>query len=77
MYRTTSRIRNLTPPLGIVLLQGPRGRWFLMSEVPLYMFWTPIKRLCPETGSSLVTTVSCRTQGGHDCLIAESQGSHD
>jgi hypothetical protein len=41
LYRGTSLIRN-TPPtwghrraLGIVLLQGPRGALFLMSEVPL------------------------------------------
>ena len=40
-YRGTSLVRNRTPPkgphraLGIVLLQGPRGRRFLMSEVPL------------------------------------------
>ena len=40
-YRGTSPIRNSTPPwdqyraLGIVLLQGPRGALFFMSEVPL------------------------------------------
>ena len=40
-YRGTSLIRNSTPPwghhraLGIVLLYGPRGALFLMSEVPL------------------------------------------
>ena len=39
-YRGTLLIRNSTPPkdhhraLGIVLLQGPRGALFLMSEVP-------------------------------------------
>ena len=41
-YRGTSLIRNLHPPqdhhrgLGIFLLQGPTGRRFLMSEVPVY-----------------------------------------
>jgi len=41
-YRDTSLIRNDPPPLGhpknvgIGLLQGPRGRHFLMSEVSLY-----------------------------------------
>jgi len=41
-YRGTSLIRNSAPPqdhhraLGIVLLQGPRRRVFLMSEIPLY-----------------------------------------
>ena len=40
-YRGTSLIRNRPPPydhhraLGMVLLQGPRGALFLMSEVPL------------------------------------------
>ena len=40
-YWDTSLIRNSPPPqdhyraLGIVLLQGPRGARFLMSEVPL------------------------------------------
>ena len=40
-YRGTSLIRNSPPPeghhraLGIVLLLGPAGRLFLMSEVPL------------------------------------------
>ena len=43
LYRVTSPIRNSSPPsdhhraLGIVLLQGPRGALFLMSEVPLYI----------------------------------------
>ena len=42
LYRGTSLIRNCSPPedhrrvLGIGLRQGPRGRLFLMSEVPLY-----------------------------------------
>ena len=41
-YRGTSLIRKRTPPqgrhmsLGIVLVKGPRGWRFLMSEVPLY-----------------------------------------
>ena len=41
-YRGTSLIRNSPPPrdrhraLGTVLLQGPWGALFLMSEVPLY-----------------------------------------
>ena len=40
-YRDTSQIRNSAPPwdhhraLDIVLLQGPRGSLFLMSEGPL------------------------------------------
>ena len=40
-YRGTSLIRKRPPPLdphralGMVLLWGPRRRWFLMSEVPL------------------------------------------
>jgi hypothetical protein len=39
LYRDTSLIRNSPPPwdhhfaLSIVLLQGPRGAVFLMSEV--------------------------------------------
>ena len=42
LYRGASLIRNCPPPpdhhraLGIVLLKGPRGVLFLMSEVPLY-----------------------------------------
>ena len=41
--RGTSLVRNSPPPqdrhraLGIVLLYGPRGALFLMSEVPLYL----------------------------------------
>jgi hypothetical protein len=41
-YSDTSLMRNSTPfqdhhkALGIVLLQGPRRKRFLMSEVPLY-----------------------------------------
>jgi len=41
-YRVTSLIRNSPPPQGhqraldMVLLKGPRGARFLMSEVPLY-----------------------------------------
>ena len=41
-YRGTSLIRNRPPPqdvhraLGIVLLYGPKGALFLMSEVPLH-----------------------------------------
>jgi len=40
-YRGASPISNCAPPqdrhraLGTVLLQGPRGRTFLISEVPL------------------------------------------
>jgi len=40
-YRDTSLIRNCPPPqdhhraLGIILLKGPRGALFLMSEVPV------------------------------------------
>ena len=43
-YRGTSLLRNSPPPkgfhmaLGIVLLQGPKRRRFLESEVPLYLF---------------------------------------
>jgi len=42
VYRDSSLIRNTPPPEGhhaaldIVLLLGPRGALFLMSEVPLY-----------------------------------------
>ena len=42
LYRVTSLIRNSPPSqghhraLGTVLLQGPGGALFLMSEVPLY-----------------------------------------
>jgi len=42
LYRGTSLIRNRLPPqdhrraIGIGLLEGPMGRRFLMSEVPLY-----------------------------------------
>ena len=42
MYGNTSLIGNNLPPwdhhrvLGLVLLQGPRGGLFLMSEAPLH-----------------------------------------
>ena len=46
-YTGTSLIRNRTPPegpnraLGIVLVLGPRGRRFLMGELPLYEGFVP------------------------------------
>ena len=46
-YRGTSLIRNRTPPyehhraLGMVLLQGPMGALFLLSEVPLLLPLSP------------------------------------
>ena len=40
MYRGTSLIRNSPPPyaLGHGPTEGPMGRWFRMSEIPLYRF---------------------------------------
>ena len=67
LYLGTSLIRNTSPPrtplraLGMVLLKSPRGRRFLLGEVPLYrggrhFFW----RQSPRGGvECCVLSVDC------------------
>ena len=46
--------------LGMVLLQGPRGRQFLMSEVPMYL-----GRIRPGSVSTALTAVFDVTKSKH------------
>ena len=56
MYGLPRLLRRVPPPegnlraLGMVLLQGPQGRLFLVSEVPMHlMFYIDVDTFAPRT----------------------------
>ena len=71
-YRGTSLIRKRSPPyeppmtLGMVLLQSPGGRCFIMSEIPLYMHFDYKTLRLQDTAFLQGTTVRFRKGVSHE-----------
>jgi len=77
-YRGTSLIRNRRRPqdfhrdLDIVLLQGPKGARFLMSEVPLYrrVIRNAPVLLCEVRAGSQAGMERCGHSVDHEGVVA-------